>query len=78
MNGIKEGKGIRYLNRDFKYEGVFKMINMKEKEFIISKMGIYMKVILKMIKEKEKEFIILIMVIEKWIIFMMISLKENL
>ena len=43
-----------------------KMINKKEKEYIITYMEIDMKVILKMVKKKEKEYIIIIMVIGKW------------
>ena len=43
-----------------------KMIDLKEKEFIIIIVVIDMKVIGKIIKEKEKEYFIIIMVIEKW------------
>ena len=45
-----------------------KMIYMKERQYIIIKMEIYMKAILKKIKEKEKGYFIIIMEIEKWVI----------
>ena len=49
---------------------ILKMINLKEKEYIIiiMNLGKNMKVNGKMIKEKEKEYIIIIMVINMMVI----------
>ena len=59
-----------------------KMVNKKEKEFIIIRKNhgkmIDMKVNGEMVKKKEKEFIIIMMVIEKWVIIIMVCQKENL
>ena len=70
-----------YFKDGQKYEGDFKMIMPKEKEYIIIIMGIDMKEILKMIKKKEKEYIIIIKVNGKGIdmkeIGKMIKKKEK-
>ena len=64
-------------NNGDKYEGDFKNDLAEEKEFIIIKMVIDMKVILLMEKEKEKEFIIIKMVIDMKVIIKMIILMEK-
>ena len=45
INGLKEGKGIMYRNDDDRYEGKFKNIKWKEKEYIILTVVIDMMVI---------------------------------
>ena len=77
-NGLKDGRGILFYDKDDiferkKYEGEFKIIKKKEKEYFTGIMKIIiMKVIIKMIKWKEKVLCTLTMVIDMKAILKMI------
>ena len=91
-NGLKDGKGILYYDKDNEYKrekekcigmmvidtnSNLKMIKLKEKENIIIIMILDMKVILKMIKKKEKEKCFGVMVIDMKVNLEMIKEKEK-
>ena len=82
INGIKNGKGILFYNKNNKYErnryeGDFKDDKLEGKGILYWNDGVDMKVILKMIKQKEKEYIILKMVIDMKVILKMVKVKEK-
>ena len=53
---MKEGKGNKWYKDGKFFEGEWKTIKEKEKEFLNLQMEMFMKAILKMVKGKEKEF----------------------